>query len=95
MSSISILSRTPHGRLGLQRLVLYVLIASVVVSAAMGVFALLVGEFEETQGKLLVTSLSVSGAGIVAMACGFAWSEGSSGHSRCSGSARGSWGSGC
>ena len=76
MSSISILSRTPHGRLGLQRLALYVLIASVVVSAAMGVFALLVGEFEETQGKLLVTSLSVSGAGIVAMACGFAWERG-------------------
>ena len=42
----------------------------------MGVFALLVGEFGEAQGKLLVSSLSVSGAAIVAMACGFAWERG-------------------
>jgi hypothetical protein len=61
---------------GLQQLALRALIASVVVSAAMGIFALLVGEFEETQSKLLATSLSVSGAAIVAMACGFAWGRG-------------------
>lgn len=57
----------------LQRTALFVLVASLAVSAAMGVYALLIGEFEETQGKLLATSLSVSGAGALAMACGTAW----------------------
>ena len=61
---------------GLQRAALRALIASIVASAAMGVFALLVGEFEETQAKLLGTSLSVSGASVIAMACGFAWARG-------------------
>ena len=76
MSNLSVLERVSQRQLGLQRLALRVLIASVVVSAAMGVFALLVGEFGDTQSKLLLTSLCVSGAAIEAMACGFALERG-------------------
>lgn len=76
MQNSSLLLLTPQAPRGLHQLALRALIISVVVSAAMGIFALLVGEFEETQGKLLATSLSVSGAAIVAMVCGFAWGRG-------------------
>lgn len=61
------------GRRGLQRTALYVLVVSLVVSAAMGVFALLIGDLDKTQAKLLATSLSISGAGTLAMLCAIAW----------------------
>ena len=60
------------GRRGLQRTALYVLVVSLVVSAAMGVFALLIGDLDRTQAKLLATSLSISGAGTLAMLCAIA-----------------------
>ena len=66
----------PRGRRRLQRGALYVVLASVAVSAAMGAFALLIGGFGETQGNLLVSSLSVTGASAIAVACGFAWERG-------------------
>lgn len=55
---------------------LRVLIGSVVVSALLGVWALLGSDFGEFQGKVLLTSLCISGASILAMACAAAWDKG-------------------
>ena len=66
----------PDGRRRLQRGALYVALGSVALSAVMGALALLVGEFGETQTRLLVSALSVSGASAIAVACGFAWERG-------------------
>jgi hypothetical protein len=63
----------PRGRRVLQRGALYVVLASVAASALIAAFALLVGEFGQTQGKLLSSALSVTGASAIALACGFAW----------------------
>jgi len=52
---------------------LRILIASVVLSALLGIWALLSGDFGAVQAKVLLTSLCVSGASILAMACGAAW----------------------
>jgi hypothetical protein len=52
---------------------LRVLIGSIAVSAVLGVWAILVGDFGEFEAKVLLTSLTVSGASILAMACGAAW----------------------
>jgi hypothetical protein len=52
-----------------------VLIISVVVSALLGIWALLKGDFGAFEGKVLATSLSISGASILAMACGAAWTR--------------------
>ena len=57
----------------MKRIALYVLIGSVVVSALLGIWALLVGEFGRLEGKVLITSLCISGASILAMICGVAW----------------------
>ena len=67
---------SPEARTRLQRGALYVVLASVAVSAAIGTFALLVGEFGQTHGKLLGSSLSVTGASAIALVCGFAWGRG-------------------
>ena len=63
----------PHGRRRLQRVALYLVLASVAVSAAIDAFALLVGDFGTTQTRLLASTLSVTGASAIAVACGFAW----------------------
>ena len=55
---------------------LRVLIGSVVVSALLGIWALLVGDFGEFEGKVLLTSLCISGASLLAMACAAAWDKG-------------------
>lgn len=60
----------------MQRLALRLLIGSVVVSAGMGIYALLVGDFGETEGRILATTFSVSAASILAMACAAAWERG-------------------
>ncbi len=57
----------------LKRIALLTLIASVGLSAALGVYALLVGDFGEFEAKILFTSLAVSAASILAMSCAVAW----------------------
>ena len=60
----------------MKRTALKILIGSVVVSALLGIWALLAGEFDETQVKVLLTSLCISGASILSMACAAAWDKG-------------------
>ncbi|MDP6606652.1 MAG: hypothetical protein QF664_10400 [Dehalococcoidia bacterium] len=52
------------------RVTLWVLIASVVVGALMGVWALLSGDFDETDGRLLGTTFSVTGAAALVIVFG-------------------------
>lgn len=46
---------------------------SVCFNAALGIYALVAGEFGETEGKILGTSLSVTGALVLALVCAPAW----------------------
>jgi hypothetical protein len=59
-----------------KRLALRLLIASVGISALLGIYTLLAGDFGELEVRILLTSLSVSGASILSMACGVAWERG-------------------
>jgi hypothetical protein len=52
---------------------LQILIASVVTSAIVGIAIVLTGEFGETETKVMLTTLCLSGASILAMACVPAW----------------------
>lgn len=45
------------------------LVVAVVVNAALGIAALVAGEFGDTQRRVLFTSLAVSGAGVLVLAC--------------------------
>lgn len=56
-----------------RRLGLTVFFASVTVNAALGIYALLSPDWGETQGKILGTSLCVTGAILLALACEPAW----------------------
>lgn len=51
-----------------QRIALAVFFASVVINAGLGIVALFVGDFGETQGKVLMTSLSISAASVLSLA---------------------------
>ena len=64
--------RKPVGR-RMRRLGLVVFFASITVNAALGVYALVSPDWSETQGKILGTSLCVTGAVLVALACEPAW----------------------
>lgn len=57
----------------MKRIALYVLIGSVIVSALLGIGALLASEFGKTEAKVLLSSLCVTGASILALACAAAW----------------------
>jgi hypothetical protein len=57
----------------LRRLGIGLFFGSVAVNAALGIAALVIGEFSETHGKILGTSLSVTGALVIALACLPAW----------------------
>jgi hypothetical protein len=57
-----------YGRV-VKRAVLLILVGSVVLNAALGVYALLAAEFGDIEGKILFTSLCVSGAGLIALVC--------------------------
>lgn len=57
----------------MKRIALRILIGSVVASALLGIWALLSGDFDETQIKVLLTSMCISGASILSMACAAAW----------------------
>lgn len=64
--------RRPVGR-RMRRIGLGVFFASVAVNAALGIYAVLSPEFGETQGKILGTSLCITGAVLLALACEPAW----------------------
>lgn len=53
----------------MKRIAIRALIGSIAISAALGIYALLAGDFGELEVKVLLTSLTVSGASILAMAC--------------------------
>jgi hypothetical protein len=72
MSTIFSKSVTPK-RTGLQ-----VLIASVVVSAALAIFSLLRGEFSDTDGKILLTALSIAAASVLTLSNGIVLEQGRS-----------------
>ena len=65
-------SRT-HGRRRLVRLGVVVFFASVAVNAALGIVALVAGKFSETSARILGTSLSVTGALLLVLACLTPW----------------------
>ena len=56
-----------------RRLGLGIFFVSVAVNAALGIYAVLAPDFGETQGKILGTSLCVTGAVVLALACEPAW----------------------
>lgn len=56
--------------LNVKKIFLYLLIGSITLSALMGIWAILSGEFGELQGKILLTTLTVVGTSILGLACG-------------------------
>jgi DNA-directed RNA polymerase subunit RPC12/RpoP len=56
-----------------RRVGLWLFFTSIAVNAALGIYAVLTPDFGETQGKILATSLCVTGAVLVALACEPAW----------------------
>jgi hypothetical protein len=60
-------------RHGVRRIGLGVFFASVAVNAVLGIYALLAPDWGETQTKILLTSLCVTGAVLLALACEPAW----------------------
>jgi hypothetical protein len=71
-------ARAPRGAgdRRLRRLGVGLFFGSVVVNAVLGIAALLIGEFSETHGRILGTSLSVTGALLLGLACLPAWERG-------------------
>lgn len=67
--------RRPVGR-KMRQFGLGVFFASVAVNAALGIYALLTPDWSDTQGKILGTSLCVTGAIVLALACEPAWERG-------------------
>lgn len=56
--------------LNVKKFFLYLLVGSITLSALMGIWAILSGEFGELQGKILLTTLTVVGTSILGLACG-------------------------
>lgn len=54
----------------MKRIFLYLLIVSIAASAILGVFILLLGEFDETELRILATSLTFSVMSLLGLACG-------------------------
>lgn len=54
----------------LKKLFFYLLICSIALSALMGIWAIISGEFGDLQGKILLTTLTVVGTSILGLACG-------------------------
>lgn len=71
-SAVRPTERRPVGR-RVRRLGLAVFFVSIAVNAALGIYALLTPDWSDTQGKILGTSLCVTGAILVALACEPAW----------------------
>lgn len=72
LASRKVNERRPVAR-RMRRIGLGVFFTSVAVNAALGIYAVLAPEFGETQGKILGTSLCVTGAVLLALACEPAW----------------------
>lgn len=53
-----------------KKIFLYLLTCSIVLSALMGIWAILSGEFGALQGRVLLTTLTVVGTSILGLACG-------------------------
>lgn len=66
--------------MNLKRLFLYLLIASVAVSAAMGIGVLLIGEFGELSTRVLMTTMTVTVTSILGLACGAYYESGRGRH---------------
>lgn len=62
---------TPQ-QIPLKKLFLYALIGSVSVSAVLGILVILIGDFGEFEGRILLTSLTISGASLCGLSCGAA-----------------------
>ena len=60
----------------LKRLFLYLLIASVCLSAILGIAALLSGSFGWVQVRILLTTVVLTGASICGLGCGALWERG-------------------
>jgi hypothetical protein len=60
----------------MRRLGLGIFFVSVAANATLGIYAVLAPNFGETQGKILATSLCVTGAVLFALACEPAWERG-------------------
>lgn len=59
--------------LNVKKTFLYTLIASIAVSALLGIWAILAGEFGEFQAKILGTTLTIVGTSLLGLACGAFW----------------------
>lgn len=59
-----------------RRPLLYVILGAIAVTAVLGLYAVLVPDFGDTQGKVLGTSASISVASILVLACVPAWERG-------------------
>lgn len=53
-----------------KKIFLYLLTCSIALSALMGIWAIVSGEFGDLQGKILLTTLTVVGTSILGLACG-------------------------
>ncbi|WP_396641605.1 hypothetical protein [Microbacterium sp.] len=60
-------TRTPPAVRGLRRAAIVVVIVSLLAAGALGIVALLSGEFGETQGRILLTTLAVAAFGLTAL----------------------------
>jgi hypothetical protein len=58
-----------------RRLALRILITSVLIAAALGIFALLTGEMSELGVKVLLTTITISGTSLLALASFAAWNQ--------------------
>jgi hypothetical protein len=52
---------------GVRRIAIWTVIISLVVTALIGIYTIVVGEFGETQGKVMLTTLAVAGFSILAL----------------------------
>lgn len=59
-----------------KRVALWFLIASVALSAIVGIIAIVAGTFGRTEAQILLTTLTISAASILALACGALWETG-------------------
>jgi hypothetical protein len=59
--------------LNIKKTFLYTLIGSVAVSALLGIWAILAGDFGDFQARVLMTTLTIVGTSILGLACGAFW----------------------
>ena len=71
---------TGHGRYGMgmrqtdiRRVALWLLVASVALTAAIAIWAVAFGDFDDTTGRILGTSMSVAGGSLLALAAATGW----------------------